>query len=128
MEIERKKREAEQRRKEEEERRARERMERAEKEKLAGMMPSGTPVMTHAAGSLAGMMQPSVASAGAPGAHVYGGKVPAQQEPPKMGQPETQTRAYPGGRSVRLIITGTQEQITKIQNYIRFTGATYQEV
>ena len=128
MEIERKKREAEQRRKEEEERRARERMERAEKEKLAGLMPSGTPVMTHAAGSLAGMMQPSVASAGAPGAHVYGGKVPAQQEPPKMGQPETQTRAYPGGRSVRLIITGTQEQITKIQNYIRFTGATYQEV
>ena len=45
-----------------------------------------------------------------------------------MGQPEVQTRAYPGGRSVKLIITGTQEQITKIQNYIRFTGATYQEV
>lgn len=153
LEIERKKREAEQRRKEEEERRARERMERAEKEKQAGMMPSGTPTMAHTSGSLAGMMQPSVASAGAPGAHGYGGNVPAQQEPPKMvqpestgnagatagniphreepakmGQPEAQTRAYPGGRSVRLIITGTQEQITKIQNYIRFTGATYQEV
>lgn len=152
LEMERKKREAEQRRKEEEERRAREQMERAGKEKLAGMMPTGTPAM-HATGSLAGMMQPSVASAGAPGAHGYGGNVPAQQEPPKMvqpenagnagaaagniphreepakmGQPEAQTRAYPGGRSVRLIITGTQEQITKIQNYIRFTGATYQEV
>ena len=109
--------------------------------------------MAHTAGSLAGMMQPSVASAGVPGAHGYGGNVPAQKEPPrmvqpentgnagvdagniphleepaKMGQPEAQTRAYPGGRSVRLIITGTQEQITKIQNYIRFTGATYQEV
>ena len=153
LEMERKKREAEQRRKEEQERMAREQMERDGKEKLAGMMPSGTPAKTHAAGSLAGMMQPGVASAGAPGAHGHGGNVPAQQEPPRMGQsenagnagvaagniphreepakvgqPEAQTRAYPGGRSVKLIITGTQEQITKIQNYIRFTGATYQEV
>lgn len=153
LEMERKKREAEQRRKEEQERMVREQMERDGKEKLAGMMPSGTPVKTHAAGSLAGMMQPGVASAGAPGANGHGGNVPAQQEPPrmgqpentgnaavpagniphreepaKMGQPEAQTRAYPGGRSVKLIITGTQEQITKIQNYIRFAGATYQEV
>lgn len=153
LEMERKKREAEQRRKEEQERMAREQMERDGKEKLAGMMPSGTPVKTHAAGSLAGMMQPGVASAGAPGANGHGGNVPAKQEPPRMGQsentgnagvaagniphreepakvgqPEAQTRAYPGGRSVKLIITGTQEQITKIQNYIRFAGATYQEV
>lgn len=153
LEIERKKQEAEKRRKEEEERRAREETERAGKEKLAGMIPPGTPTMTHAAGSLAGMMQPSVASAGAPGTHGYGGNAPTQHEPPRMGQPENavntgipagniphqaepakmgnpeaQTKAYPGGKSVRLIITGTPEQIIKIQNYIRFAGATYQEV
>lgn len=61
-------------------------------------------------------------------AGVDAGNIPHLDEPAKMGQPEAQTRAYPGGRSVRLIITGTQGQITKIQNYIRFTGATYQEV
>lgn len=151
--MERKKREAEQRRKEEEERRAQEQMERAEKEKLDSMMPSGMPNASHAAGSPTGIMQPSVVSEEVPRAHGFSGNVPAQQEPPRMGHPdntryvgvpagniprqdepakmgqlEAQTRAYPGGRAVKLIITGTQEQITKIQNYIRFTGATYQEV
>lgn len=153
LEIERKKQEAEKKRKEEEERRVQEEVERAGKENPAGMIPPRTPTMTRTAGSLAGMMQPSAASVGAPGAHGYGGNVPNRHEPPRMGQPEStvntgipagniphqaepvkmeqpeaQTKAYPGGKSVRLIITGTPEQIIKIQNYIRFTGATYQEV
>ncbi len=153
LEMERKKREEEQRRKEEEERQAQEQMERAEKEKLNSTMPSGMPDATHAAGSPTGIIQPSVASAEVPVTHGFSGNVPNQQEQSgmghpdntrcvgvpagntprqeetaKMGQLEAQTRAYPGGRAVKLIITGTQEQITKIQNYIRFTGATYQEV
>lgn len=120
LEIEWKKQEAEKRRKDEEECWAREEMERAGKEKLAGTIPPGTPTMTHAAGSLAGMM---LGNTGIPA-----GNIPYQEEPARMGQPGAQTKAYPGGKSVRLLITGTPEQITKIQNYIRFAGAVYQEV
>lgn len=128
LEIERKKQEAEKKRKEEEERRVQEEMERAGKENPTGMIPPRTPTMTRTAGSLAGMMQPSAAPVGASGAHGYGGNIPHQAEPVKMVQPEPQTKAYPGGKSIRLIITGTPEQIIKIQDYIRFAGATYQEV
>lgn len=130
-EIERKKQEAEQKRQEEEER---------QKEQEALKQKQG--------GSLTGMMPPSAPSAGVTGVSVptpqvptimgqpvYAGSMgipvenkPHQIEPPKMGQPEPQTKTYPEGKSVRILITGTPEQINKIQNYIRFTGATYQEV
>lgn len=54
--------------------------------------------------------------------------VPSRQKSGKMVHSEPVTRAYPGGAVVRLQIAGTQAQIKKIQDYIRFTGATYQEV
>lgn len=54
--------------------------------------------------------------------------VPSRQKSGEMVHSEPVTRAYPGGAVVRLQIAGTQAQIKKIQDYIRFTGATYQEV
>lgn len=138
LEIERKKQEAEQRRKEaeerqrqeaEERRRQQEELKRKSAESMDGMMPP--PVMTNPTGSRAPVLQ-ETPGMGQPentgNAGVAYGNIPHREEPARMGQPEAQTKAYPGGRSVRLIITGTQEQITKIQNYIRFAGATYQEV
>lgn len=57
------------------------------------------------------------------------GYVPHPEESAKMGQnPEPETRAYPNGEMYTVRILGTKEQITKILNYIRFTGATYEEV
>ena len=41
---------------------------------------------------------------------------------------EPETKAYPNGKMRTVRILGTEEQITKILNYIRFTGATYEEV
>ena len=129
LEIERKKQEAEQRRKEEEERRKeQEALRRKQAGTLAGMMP------TESAPPAPVPQEPPKMERQANGACTgfRGRKIPPQEEPPKMGQPEpqpqAQTRAYPGGKAVRLLITGTPEQITKIENYIRFTGATYQEV
>lgn len=52
----------------------------------------------------------------------------APQETRTIERDPVETKAYPGGKSVKILITGTPEQITKIQNYIRFTGATFQEV
>jgi len=58
-----------------------------------------------------------------------GGYVPRPEEPAKVGQnPEPETKAYPNGEMRTVRILGTKEQITKILNYIRFTGATYEEV
>ncbi len=60
---------------------------------------------------------------------ISGGYVPHPEEPVKMGQnPEPATKAYPNGEMRTVRILGTKEQITKILNYIRFTGATYEEV
>lgn len=60
---------------------------------------------------------------------ISGGYVPHPEEPVKMGQnPEPETKAYPNGEMRTVRILGTKEQITKILNYIRFTGATYEEV
>lgn len=39
-----------------------------------------------------------------------------------------ETRAYPGGTMRQIRIVGTEQQIKKILDYIRFTGATYEEV
>lgn len=57
-----------------------------------------------------------------------GVSVPPGNENRETVQQESVTRAYPGGAVVRLQITGTQAQIKKIQDYIKFTGATYKEV
>ena len=58
-----------------------------------------------------------------------GGYAPHSEEPVKMGQSqEPETKAYPNGKMRTVRILGTEEQITKILNYIRFTGATYEEV
>lgn len=82
------------------------------------------------------------------------GKIPQPQTEAKMGYTETpvngglpggfaphpdksanmehnqepETKAYPNGKMRTVRILGTEEQITKILNYIRFTGATYEEV
>ncbi|MBD5504627.1 MAG: DUF1351 domain-containing protein [Lachnospiraceae bacterium] len=131
LEIERKKQEAEQRRKEEEERQKQQAaLNQQAAETLAGMMPPNM-ALTDAKGIPVSVPQePPKMGRQENTSHVAipAGNNPHQEEPVKMGQPETQTKAYPGGKSVRLLITGTSEQITKIQNYIRFTGATYQEV
>lgn len=98
LEVERKRQEAEERRKQEE-------AERAEKAKTAENATPATPVAT-----------------------VQREMTAAPQELQTVEREPAVTKAYPGGKVVRILITGTPEQITKIQNYIRFTGATYQEV
>lgn len=138
LEIERKRQEAEQRRKEEERqkqeaeerRKQQEELERKSAGSMAGMMPP-TPAITSMTGSCAPVMQQPTRMGqqeNAGNMAVPAGNIPHREEPAKMGRQEPETKAYPGGKSVRLLITGTQEQITKIQNYIRFAGATYQEV
>lgn len=130
LEMERKKQEEEQKRREAEERRKeQEALNQKAAETLAGIMPANM-TLTDAKGvpvpvsqETPRMRQPE--NTGNTG--ILAGNVPRNEESPKMGNPEAQTKAYPRGKSVRLIITGTPEQITKIQNYIRFTGATYQE-
>ena len=58
-----------------------------------------------------------------------GGCAPYTEEPVKTGQSrEPETKAYPNGKMRTVRILGTEEQLTKILNYIRFTGATYEEV
>lgn len=97
--------EAERKRQEAEERRKQEEAERAEKAKTAENATPATPAAT-----------------------VQRETTAVTQEPQTVEREPAVTKAYPGGKSVRILITGTPEQITKIQNYIRFTGATYQEV
>ncbi len=58
-----------------------------------------------------------------------GGYAPLPEERAKVVQSqEPETKAYPNGKMRTVRILGTEEQITKILNYIRFTGATYEEV
>lgn len=60
---------------------------------------------------------------------IPGEYVPHLDEPVKIGQnPKPETKAYPNEEMRTVRILGTKEQITKILNYIRFTGATYEEV
>lgn len=131
LEIERKKQEAEQRRKEEEERQKQQKTLKQRQSKLQGGMPVLGVSPARMAGMSTSVLQEPVRM-GRPEntshMEIPAGNIPRQEEPVKMGQPEPQTKAYPGGKSVRLLITGTPEQIIKIQNYISFTGATYQEV
>ena len=131
LEIERKKQEAEQRRKEEEERQKQQAALKQQKNEsqgvalVSGISPARVAGMsTSVQQETPEMVQPE--NTGNIG--IQTGNIPRHDEPAKMGNSDPQTRAYPGGKSVRLLITGTQEQINKIQNYIRFTGATYQEV
>lgn len=130
LEIERKKQEAEQRRKEEEERQKQQAALKQQNESqgitpLSGVSPARAAGMaTSDQQETSKVVQPE--NAGNIG--IPTGNIPRREEPAKVVQPEPQTKAYPGGKVVRLLITGTPEQITKIQNYIRFAGATYQEV
>lgn len=58
-----------------------------------------------------------------------GGYAPLPEEREKVVQnQEPETKAYPNGKMRTVRILGTEEQITKVLNYIRFTGATYEEV
>ncbi len=58
-----------------------------------------------------------------------GGFVPHPDKSANMAHnQEPETKAYPNGKMQTVRILGTEEQITKILNYIRFTGATYEEV
>lgn len=45
-----------------------------------------------------------------------------------QGAPRAETRAYPGREVRQIRILGTEQQIRKILDYIKFTGATYEEV
>lgn len=51
---------------------------------------------------------------------------PSQAERPETKAPET--KAYPNGNMARIVILGTEEQVKKIKNYIRFVGADFREV
>lgn len=136
LEIERKKQEAEQKRKEEEER---QKEQEALKQKQAGatagiMQPNAGTVAVPASGTSAVPVpqeSPKMRKSENNGyMGISTGNIPHQTELPKMAQPDPQEQinAYPGVKAIQLLITGTTEQITKIENYIRFTGATYQEV
>ena len=130
LEMERKKREAEQRRKEEEERQAQQAALKQQNESQ-GITPLSRVSPARAAGMPTSVQQETSKveqPQNAGNIAIPTVNIPRREEPTKVVQPEPQTKAYPGGKVVRLLITGTPEQITKIQNYIRFAGATYQEV
>ena len=55
-------------------------------------------------------------------------KIPTSPAPAEMGQAQVSERAYPGGHIATLRITGTPQQVAKIKDYIRFTGASFEEV
>lgn len=57
---------------------------------------------------------------------VSGGSVSARESQEKTFHPET--KAYPNGIMKTIHILGTKEQIGKILNFIRYTGADYREV
>ena len=64
------------------------------------------------------------ANSGSPGGYA---PLPEEREIVVQTQ-EPETKAYPNGKMRTVRILGTEEQITKVLNYIRFTGATYEEV
>lgn len=54
--------------------------------------------------------------------------IPLAEKTPEMVQEKAPERAYPGGQFTTLRIVGTPQQIAKIKDYIKFTGATWEEV
>lgn len=54
--------------------------------------------------------------------------IPPVENKPEMVQEKAPERAYPGGGFATLRITGTPQQLAKIKDYIKFTGATWEEV
>lgn len=141
LEQERKRREAEEteRKRQEEERQRREELERqkAQEEQQQNKTPNIPEKQSYVSGGgipTGRIPQPQTAAQmghqGTPvNSGIPGGYVPRTEEPAKMGQnQEPETKAYPNGKMRMVRILGTEEQITKILNYIRFTGATYEEV
>lgn len=55
-------------------------------------------------------------------------EIPHSPEMPEVRHAPAPERAYPGGQIATLRITGTPQQIAKIKDYIRFTGASFEEV
>lgn len=55
-------------------------------------------------------------------------EIPHSPEMPEARHAPAPERAYPGGQIATLRITGTPQQIAKIKDYIRFTGASFEEV
>lgn len=55
-------------------------------------------------------------------------EIPTSPAPAEMRQAQVPERAYPGGQIATLRITGTPQQVAKIKDYIRFTGASFEEV
>lgn len=122
--------EMERQKKEREEREARERQE-AEERRRAAQQEAQKPASAYAPPAFVPHSQEepvSVQPQTAVNQMISGANIPHPAEQEKMVQPEPATMAYPGGKAVRLLITGTPEQIEKIQAYIKFTGASYQEV
>lgn len=141
LEQERKRREAEEaeRKRQEEEKQRREELERqkAQEEQQQDKTPNIPEKQSYVSGGsipTGRIPQPQAAAQmghqGTPvNSGIPGGHVPHPDEPVKMGQnPEPETKAYPNGEMRTVRILGTKEQITKILSYIRFTGATYEEV
>lgn len=55
-------------------------------------------------------------------------EIPTSPASAEMRQAQVPERAYPGGQIATLRITGTPQQVAKIKDYIRFTGASFEEV
>lgn len=55
-------------------------------------------------------------------------EIPHSPEMPEVRQTPAPECVYPGGQIVALRISGTPQQIAKIKDYIRFTGASFEEV
>lgn len=110
----------EQQRREQEAREARERAaaEKAAAEQAAREQTVPTPEKTQE------MVQPENVEKPA----VSAPEIPNAPAPAEMRQAPAPERAYPGEQIATLRITGTAQQIAKIKDYIRFTGASFEEV
>lgn len=105
----------EQQKREQEEREAR---ERVAAEQVAREQTAPTPENTQE------MVQPESVKKTAVSAQ----EIPTSPAPAEMRQAQVPERAYPGGQIATLRITGTPQQVAKIKDYIRFTGASFEEV
>ena len=105
----------EQQKREQEEREAR---ERAAAEQASREQTAPTPENTQE------MVQPENVEKTAVSAQ----EIPTSPASAEMRQAQVPERAYPGGQIATLRITGTPQQVAKIKDYIRFTGASFEEV
>lgn len=110
----------EQQRREREEREARERAaaEKAAAEQAAKEQVVPAPKKTQEMVQTENVEKPAVSAP----------EIPHSPKMPEVRHTAAPERAYPGGQITTLRITGTPQQIAKIKDYIRFTGASFEEV